>query len=156
MIEKNCLNCNKKIIVNHKNTKYCSICCRKKFLENKRISTKKWCENNKEENKKRHKIYSLKNKDKINEKTKKWNKEIRKNILIKYGNKCNCCKENKYEFLAIDHINNDGVKHRKEIGRKNIYYWLKKNNYPKENFQVLCHNCNMAKGFYGYCPHNIK
>ena len=27
-----------------------------------------------------------------------------------------------------------------------------KNYYPK-NLQILCHNCNMAKGFYGECPH---
>lgn len=33
-----------------------------------------------------------------------------------------------------------------------IEEWLKKNDYPK-GFQILCHNCNMSKGFYGYCPH---
>jgi hypothetical protein len=21
-------------------------------------------------------------------------------------------------------------------------------------YRVLCHNCNMALGFYGYCPHH--
>jgi hypothetical protein len=25
--------------------------------------------------------------------------------------------------------------------------------YPKDRYQLLCHNCNMAKGFYGLCPH---
>ena len=28
----------------------------------------------------------------------------------------------------------------------------RKNNYP-EGFQVLCSNCNFAKGKYGSCPH---
>lgn len=37
---------------------------------------------------------------------------------------------------------------RKEYFRE----WQRKNNYPK-GFQVLCHNCNLAKGFYGKCPH---
>jgi radical SAM protein with 4Fe4S-binding SPASM domain len=30
---------------------------------------------------------------------------------------------------------------------------LKNNNYPKDLFRLLCHNCNMARGCYGYCPH---
>jgi hypothetical protein len=27
------------------------------------------------------------------------------------------------------------------------------NEFP-DGFQVLCHNCNLAKGYYGECPHN--
>jgi hypothetical protein len=34
-----------------------------------------------------------------------------------------------------------------------LYLWLKRNNYPT-GFRVLCHNCNLAIGFYGYCPHH--
>ena len=39
---------------------------------------------------------------------------------------------------------------------RNTYYqdWRQQN--PEQAakiFQVLCHNCNMSKGFYGYCPH---
>ncbi len=70
-------------------------------------------------------------------------------------NKCNCCGEKTIEFLTIDHINNDGNKHRKEInsqGGNNFYSWLRKRNYPK-GLQVLCFNCNCAKGHYGSCPH---
>ena len=33
-----------------------------------------------------------------------------------------------------------------------VVRWITKNNSPK-GFQILCHNCNMAKGFYGKCPH---
>jgi hypothetical protein len=22
-----------------------------------------------------------------------------------------------------------------------------------KGYRVLCHNCNLARGFYGYCPH---
>jgi len=59
--------------------------------------------------------------------------------------------------LGIDHINGGGGKHRKELTIQGItiYIFLKRNNYPKE-YQVLCHNCNLAKGFYGECPHTIK
>ena len=30
--------------------------------------------------------------------------------------------------------------------------WIIENNFPK-GFQILCHNCNVAKGLYGECPH---
>ena len=77
--------------------------------------------------------------------------------LIAYGGnppKCNCCGEDNIEFLSIDHVNNDGAKHRREIGGSAMLnYWLKQHNYP-EGFQVLCYNCNSAKAYCGYCPHN--
>ena len=69
-----------------------------------------------------------------------------------YGRKCACCGEDHIEFLAIDHINGDGKEHRKQIGRNRLYKWLVDNNFPA-GFQVLCHNCNMAKAIYGVCPH---
>jgi hypothetical protein len=80
-------------------------------------------------------------------------------VLIHYGGnppKCACCGEMRYEFLAIDHIHGGGIRHAKEIGIKTggrrMYHWLIKNNFP-DGFRVLCHNCNLSMGFYGYCPH---
>lgn len=75
--------------------------------------------------------------------------------------RCTCCGEPNIEFLTFDHINNDGAKQRKEIhiGFKkhgyHFYVWLIKHNFP-EGYQVLCWNCNCAKGFYGYCPHSFS
>ena len=78
---------------------------------------------------------------------------LRAEVLAHYGgSKCVCCGETIQEFLAIDHINGGGNAHRKQIGRGNTYKWLKNNNFPP-GFQVMCHNCNMAKAFYGECPH---
>lgn len=78
-------------------------------------------------------------------------------VLTHYGGnppKCVCCGETHIEFLSIDHINGGGTKKRKETGGgSSLYRWLKKNNFPKE-FQVLCMNCNFAKGHFGICPHN--
>lgn len=76
-------------------------------------------------------------------------------VLSHYSNGkpiCKCCGESIFEFLCIDHINGGGKEHRKQVGNGHFYRWLRKNNYPK-GLQVLCHNCNMAKGFYGFCPH---
>jgi hypothetical protein len=33
-----------------------------------------------------------------------------------------------------------------------LYHYLRKHNYPP-GFRVLCHNCNMAFGHFGRCPH---
>ncbi len=32
----------------------------------------------------------------------------------------------------------------------------KKDNYPKNDFRILCWNCNCSRGFSGYCPHALK
>ena len=65
---------------------------------------------------------------------------------------CKCCNEQHYEFLSIDHIHGGGNQHRKKLGSKYIYSWLIQSLFPK-GYQVLCHNCNMAKAFYKICPH---
>lgn len=65
---------------------------------------------------------------------------------------CKCCGEHITEFLCIDHINGGGGIQRKKLGNAGIYRWIIRNRYPK-GFQILCHNCNLAKGFYGVCPH---
>jgi hypothetical protein len=69
------------------------------------------------------------------------------------GSSCACCGETHEEFLCIDHLAGTGAEHRRADPTANtIYRWLKKNDYP-EGFRVLCHNCNMSLGAFGYCPH---
>ncbi len=82
----------------------------------------------------------------------------KKTVMMYYSNgtmKCACCGETHIEFLTIDHINNDGAKHRKDInsgGGHSFYRWLINNNFP-QGYRVLCFNCNCSLGMYGYCPH---
>ena len=114
------------------------------------IFVKKW--NRSETARKIAKKYFLS--DKAKETRRLYAKKLRLDVLQAYGNKCACCGENGYEFLAIDHINGGGAKQRKELGGQNPFYlWLRRNNYPS-GFRILCHNCNQALGAYGYCPHN--
>ena len=68
--------------------------------------------------------------------------------------KCACCGERQRAFLGIDHIEDGGRKHKKEIGGW-MPGWLFKNNYPP-GFQILCHNCNQAKHILGACPHESE
>lgn len=81
----------------------------------------------------------------------KTNKKLKKDVITAYGGKCECCGETRIEFLTIDHVNGDGAEHRRKY-RGNIYRWYRIHGYPT-GFQVLCMNCNLSKGLYGYCPH---
>jgi|GEM_PF-4219444 len=81
----------------------------------------------------------------------RYDREQRAAVIAHYGGKCDCCGENRLEFLAIDHISGGGKKHLANI-RMSIYRWLTRNGYPP-GFRVLCHNCNLSMGFYRYCPH---
>lgn len=88
------------------------------------------------------------------------NLKLKENLLIEYGEKCQCCGESIWQFLTIDHINGWGADHRKsEIGPRGgvaIYQWLKNNNYPKNDFRLLCFNCNCTTEYHGFCPHELK
>jgi hypothetical protein len=78
---------------------------------------------------------------------------LRRAVFEHYGLACACCGEATFEFLEIDHVNNDGAAHRKELQGRSIYRWLKVNGFP-EGFQTLCSNCNVAKFRHGgICPH---
>ncbi len=98
-----------------------------------------------------------KNPEKVKEIARRKNLKIQMAALEAYGGKnlkCACCGEREIKFFGIDHVNGGGNKHRKELRSRGaaMYHELKRLGYPK-GFQVLCHNCNLAKGFYGKCPH---
>lgn len=91
--------------------------------------------------------------DKSAEKT----RELKQTVLDHYGQACNCpcgCKVTKYEYLTIDHKNNDGASQRKEQGTNAgghaTYRRIIKAGFP-DDLQVLCWNCNCAKEYYGGC-----
>ena len=69
------------------------------------------------------------------------------------GRKCNCCGETELLFLQLDHIDNNGGRHRRKENIVSLYRWAKKKKYPP-GFQVLCANCNFGKHMNGgICPH---
>lgn len=124
-------------------TYYCKVCTR--------MAVNKRSEANREARRIKDRIWRRENRELHLSNKKKYRDRIRKEVIEKYGGKCKCCGESNLVFLAIDHIDGGGGKHLKQI-KYQISIWLRKNNYPS-GFQVLCHNCNMAKYILGVCPH---
>ena len=95
--------------------------------------------------------------DRIRTKQAAWRQTLRDQVFARYGESCACCGEDHREFLCIDHIDGGGTQHRREVGKGGIefYSWLRKNGWP-EGYRTLCHNCNQARGAYGFCPHEIE
>lgn len=100
-------------------------------------------------------ISKAKRKARLSKSAPKYRQSIRQQMINAYGDACACCGETEPHFLAVDHINNDGAAHRRAGGYTGtaMYLWLRRNGFPKDRFQLLCHNCNVAKGLYGVCPH---
>lgn len=87
----------------------------------------------------------------------KW--ALRLEVIAAYGGKCVCCGEATPEFMSIDHINGRGKEHRDGVMRatgQNLYAWLRANGFPKDEYRLLCCNCNLARGFFGACPHETR
>lgn len=126
---KDCLVCGEEFTARTKIARYCS----------KRCSAKAYYHENIEQERKR-------GRDK--------HRAMREKVIAHYGGVCACptCGITEPDFLAVDHIENNGNEHRKKLKGTNIYLWLIKNSFP-EGFQLLCFNCNSAKAFFGGCPH---
>jgi hypothetical protein len=73
-------------------------------------------------------------------------------VLAAYGGKCACCGEEHPSFLSMDHINGGGKKDRSKYGSVQTWYRRALEEHPAD-LRVLCHNCNLARAFYGECPH---
>jgi len=112
---------------------------RKKNRDSHREYARRWSKENKDHRNTSHRVYL---------------KRLRKEALEFYGRKCVCCGEDHPEFLAFDHIHGNGKVHRGNTGAANFLRRLLKKKDPE--IRILCHNCNMSLGFYGYCPHEAN
>jgi hypothetical protein len=71
-------------------------------------------------------------------------------FLEMYGNACSCCGEAIYDFLTIEHKQG-----QEKLTRRTglVAYRDAVKEYRPDLYEVLCWNCNCAKGKLGYCPH---
>ncbi len=87
---------------------------------------------------------------------KNYDREYKEQAIGAYGGHCKCCGEDRIEFLSLDHVANDGKERRlsgEHLGGVMFYRQLRKQGFPDVGLQVLCMNCNIAKYWYGRCPH---
>lgn len=82
---------------------------------------------------------------------KRWRLTLKKEVLAHYGNGELACVKCGFDAdvnaLTIDHINNDGSHHRRQLFNNrtgSIYKWLKDEGLPL-GYQTLCGNCQLIK-----------
>lgn len=142
----------------HSSAEYNREWCRKN-PEKVREYQRKYRASHPEKDRERHREYSrrlrLTNPEKLRIKSLKGRRKARLEVLTHYSNgemKCACCGENEVKFLTLDHIN--GRSDGQRAAGTALVQWIRKMKYPS-GFQVLCFNCNCAKGFWGKCPHGV-
>lgn len=131
---KTCITCNEYIVSKRSTKKFCDTC----LYEKRKEYNREYC---KTEIAKELKASA--------------HRRIREIAYSGYGGVCACCGEEEFEFLCIDHVNGGGSEDRKKHNTYQIARRVIELGFPGE-YQVLCHNCNLAKGFFGECPHQGK
>jgi len=113
----------------------------------------KW---NKEYKAKWNKEWIANNRERYNASKYIYREKLKIETLMHYGNgtiACNYCGFSNIDALCLDHINDNGAQHRKELNiscrgseraGSSIYEKLRKIGYPI-GLQILCANCNMIK-----------
>jgi hypothetical protein len=100
-------------------------------------------------------------KDSVRDQQREWSRKTYQNlkalVIDAYGGECACCKETEPRFLTIDHVKGNGADRRRDgegLGGA-LYLYLKRHDFPKDGYQLLCYNCNCSKQQYGTCPHEL-
>jgi hypothetical protein len=148
----------------HKNQWSCRSCKRNSIAEWRRKNPERTREISRrsaakhpDKVKARNRAYYQKNRERAAQQERKRYQRLKDEAYAAYGGyRCVCCGETERLFLCLDHVNNDGNKHRQEVAPVRLYYWLKQQRYPPI-VQVMCFNCNQGKRLNGgICPHQRK
>lgn len=113
----------------------------------------------------RARVWGRANPERARERAAQWRAALKQEVWAAYGNACTCCGETEIVFLALDHVDGGGAEHRRRLrgqegwsprdsrgSSSQFWYAVKKAGFPSE-YQLLCHNCNIAKHRLGECPH---
>ena len=118
----------------------------------RRASRKRWLAEHQEQLAQYQKSYRSTNRASLAQKKLTARRVAKSQGIVAYGGRCACCGEARLEFLTLDHIGGRADERYRITGQK-AWAHLKARGWPKDNFQLLCFNCNCAKGIYGRCPH---
>lgn len=119
-------------------------------------------DSNRDSERARQLAYQQANRPKLYAYNARWSRNrnalLRAEMLAAYGGRCVCCGEDEPIFLDLDHIENDGAAHRREVGNNTqVMVALKRAGWPRDRFQILCCNCNQGKARNGgICPHQQR
>ena len=132
---------------------------KKSHVEERKASKRASYQRNKDKHRERSREWRRKNPEKWRAMMQVSNRNrrdmLRCEMIKAYGGACACCGETEPLFLELDHVRNNGAEDRivngggaKLLGR------LMKAHWPKEDYQLLCSNCNQGKRRNGgVCPH---
>lgn len=92
-------------------------------------------------------INRIKFRDKNRERNRLLNISRRKIILAILGDKCvKCGYDSDYRALQIDHVNGNGYLERKNMSHSwSFKFWIKALRERRDEYQILCANCNWIK-----------
>lgn len=107
------------------------------------INTKSWYQ--------RHKATYL---PKLRAWKQKQAKDLKIELFKLYGSVCICCGLTDIRFLTVDHVKHGRGNKRPKTDRRPLTFYrrLIEQGYS-EDYQILCMNCNWAKGVWGKCHH---
>jgi len=85
-------------------------------------------------------------------------RQLREEMIHAYGSRCNCCGETEPRFLTLEHKNGGGHRWRREHTKSttSLLMTLAKLGWPKDEFTILCWNCNCSTKDGLPCPHKEK
>lgn len=106
-----------------------------------------------EEQRRKMREYFQNNKDKFAHYAAKQRDKLKLEMIVAYGGSCQICNEDDPIVLVLDHIDDDAHVEKELYGDNargghKHYGRLKAEGWPKERFQLLCHNCNYKKEFH--------
>ena len=84
-------------------------------------------------------------------------RQLKTFVINSLGGVCACCGISEIELLTIDHLGprGTGAKHRRETcNNRYLYKDIIRQGLPRDKFRVMCFNCNISLGIFGYCPHD--
>lgn len=119
-------------------------------LEEVKEYHKKYSQSHREEFREYGKKAYSKDKEGKREYQRKLTEKYKNSFLAMYGTSCACCGESEKDFLTIEH-----KKGQEKSSRRTglVAYRDAVKEYRPDIYEILCWNCNCAKGKLGYCPH---
>ncbi|KKN20105.1 hypothetical protein LCGC14_0938880 [marine sediment metagenome] len=75
----------------------------------------------------------------------KHTQELVREFIAAYGGVCECCGEDEWTFLTLDHISNNSRKPHQGMKSFSKLLELRRRGWPREEYRLHCFNCNLGR-----------